>query len=42
MSWIEPAFMAIVALGFGAYQIWSVNREIRRDKERSAGSEKED
>lgn len=36
MSWIEPVFMALVALGFGGYQLWSVNREIARDKKRKA------
>lgn len=34
MSWIEPVFMAVVALGFGACQLWSVSREIARDKKR--------
>lgn len=32
---IEIIFTATVALGFGFYQLWSVNREIRRDKERA-------
>ncbi len=41
MSWIEPAFMAVVALGFGAYQLWSVNCEIRRDKQRAVKEETE-
>ena len=31
-GWIEIAFTATVALGFGAYQLWSVNREIAKDK----------
>ncbi len=42
MNWIEPAFMAVAALGFGAYQIWSVNREIRRNKEKNAREEARD
>ena len=33
-GWIEIAFTALVALGFGVYQLWSVNREIKRDKEK--------
>lgn len=41
MSWIEPVFMAVLALGFAAYQIWSVNREIARDKERKAREDSE-
>lgn len=32
-GWIEIVFTAVVALGFGIYQLWSVNREIARDKE---------
>lgn len=33
-GWIEILFLALVAFGFGFYQLWSVNREIRRDKEK--------
>jgi hypothetical protein len=32
-GWVEIVFTAIIALGFGAWQLWSVNREIRRDRE---------
>ena len=32
-GWIEILFTAAVALGFGFYQLWSVNRAIARDKE---------
>ena len=32
-GWIEIVFTATVALGFGFYQLWSVNREIARDRE---------
>ena len=32
-GWIEIVFTAAVALGFGAWQLWSVNREIRHDRE---------
>ena len=31
-GWIEIVFTAVVALGFGGYQYWSVSREIERDK----------
>lgn len=34
-GWVEILFTAVVALGFGFYQLWSVNREIRRDKEKA-------
>jgi magnesium chelatase accessory protein len=33
-GWIEIVFTAAVAIGFGVYQLWSVNREIRRDREK--------
>ena len=33
-GWIEIVLVAAVAVGFGLYQLWSVNREIRRDKDR--------
>ena len=32
MGWIEIVFGGIVALGFGFYQLWSINREIAKDK----------
>lgn len=31
-GWIEIVFTALVAFGFGGYQLWSVSREIERDK----------
>lgn len=31
-GWIEIVFTATVALGWGFYQLWSVNREIAKDK----------
>jgi hypothetical protein len=31
-GWIEMVVVAILALGFGFWQLWSVNREIARDK----------
>ena len=33
-GWIEIVFTAAVAIGFGVYQLWLVNREIRRDREK--------
>ena len=36
---IEVIFSATVALGFGAYQLWSVNREIAKDKAKKAERE---
>lgn len=38
-GWIEIVFTATVALSFGFYQLWSVNREIRRDREKAAERE---
>ena len=32
-GWIEIVFSGAVALGFGIWQLWSVNREIAKDKE---------
>lgn len=39
VGWVEIVFSAVVALGFGLYQLWSVNREIRRDRDRAAQEE---
>lgn len=38
-GWVEIVFTAVVALGFGSYQLWSVNREIKRDKAKKAEEE---
>lgn len=32
-GWVEIVLSAVVALGFGGYQLWSVKREIRRDRQ---------
>lgn len=37
-GWIEIVFTAVVALGFGLWQLWSVNREIAKDKEKAEKS----
>ncbi|MEM8826630.1 MAG: hypothetical protein AAGD40_06870 [Pseudomonadota bacterium] len=36
LGWIEIVFGGIVALGIGFWQLWSVNRDIARDKEKAA------
>lgn len=36
-GWIEVVVVGAMALGFGLYQLWSINREIAKDKaEKSA------
>lgn len=34
-GWIEIVFVGVVALGFGFWQLWSINREIAKDKEKA-------
>lgn len=31
-GWVEIVFVAGVALGLGFWQLWSINREIARDR----------
>ena len=31
-GWIEVVFVAAIALGLGFWQLWSINREIARDR----------
>ena len=38
-GWIEIVFTATVAFGWGFYQLWSVNREIAKDKEKKQREE---
>lgn len=38
-GWIEILFTAVVALGFGGWQYWSVSREIKRDKQARGDAE---
>jgi hypothetical protein len=33
-GWIEIVFIAVVTLGLGFWQLWSVTREIKRDREK--------
>lgn len=42
LGWIEIAFTAIIGLGFGVWQLVSVNREIARDRAAKAAREKAD
>jgi hypothetical protein len=39
-GWIEIVVSAAVALGFGGYQLWSVNREIAKDRAQAEAREK--
>lgn len=39
MGWIEIVFVGVVALGLGFWQLWSVNREIAKDKEKAAAKD---
>lgn len=41
-GWIEIIFSGAVALAFGFWQLWSINREIAKDKEKAAAKEKAD
>jgi hypothetical protein len=38
-EWIEAVFIAAVVLGLGGWQLWSVNREIARDRAKKAEEE---
>ena len=42
LGWIEIVFSGAVALGFGFWQLWSINREIARDKEKAAARDAND
>lgn len=33
-GWIEVVVIGTIALGLGFWQLWSVNREIRKDREK--------
>lgn len=37
-GWIEIVFTSTVILGFAVWQLWSVNREIKADKEKADAS----
>ncbi len=39
-GWIEIIVSGAIALGLGFWQLWSVNREIAKDKEKAAAKEK--
>ena len=36
LGWIEIVLVGVVALGLGFWQLWSINREIAKDKEKAA------
>lgn len=40
-KWVEAVFIAAVVLGLGFWQLWSVNREIARDRAAKAAKEAE-
>jgi hypothetical protein len=42
LGFVEIIFSGAVALGFGFWQLWSVNREIAKDKEKAARAEQND
>ena len=41
LGWIEIVFVGVVALGLGFWQLWSINREIAKDKAAKEAKEAE-
>jgi hypothetical protein len=41
LGFVEIIFSGAVALSFGFWQLWSVNREIAKDKEKAARKEQD-
>ena len=39
LGWIEIVVSGAIALGFGFWQLWSVNREIAKDKDKKREEE---
>jgi hypothetical protein len=39
LGFVEIIFSGAVALGLGFWQLWSINREIAKDKETAAAKE---
>jgi hypothetical protein len=35
LGWIEIIVTGVIALGLGFWQLWSINREIAKDKEKA-------
>jgi len=35
LGWIEIVVFGVVALGLGFWQLWSINREIAKDKKKA-------
>ncbi len=42
LGWIEIVFVAVIALGVGFWQLFSINREIRRDREKKRQQRRSD
>jgi hypothetical protein len=42
LGFVEIIFSGAVALGIGFWQLWSVNREIAKDKEKAARKEQDE
>jgi hypothetical protein len=40
-KWIEAVFIAAVVLGIGGWQLWSVNREIAKDRAKKPDEKQE-
>jgi hypothetical protein len=40
-GWIEIVVVGAIALGLGFWQLWSINREIAKDKEKAEQSRSE-
>ncbi|NCN84887.1 MAG: hypothetical protein GW808_04425 [Sphingomonadales bacterium] len=40
LGWIEIVVTGAIALGLGFWQLWSVNREIAKDKEKAAAKDR--
>jgi len=39
LGWIEIVVSGAIALGLGFWQLWSINREIAKDKEKAAAKD---
>lgn len=39
LGFVEIIFSGAIALGLGFWQLWSINREIAKDKEKAAKKE---
>ncbi len=39
LGWIEIIVTGVIALGLGFWQLWSINREIAKDKEKASAKD---